>query len=509
MDGAGVINATSLAAERSHPMKLSVKKTSAKIAESDTVVMPLCERKTPGAAFTLPGPLSFVGEQFNLSPFRGKQGDIAYCAMKNRPAVLLCGLGKEDDITPESLRNSAASAAAECLRKNIISASVMMPSIPRPGEREVISALAEGFCLGDYAFTRYKTKKENGDARFGEVIFRSDSEGAGDLLREAEIVCRNTNACRDLVNESSDNCTPALFAAAAKKLAKQRGISCTVFGEADIARMKMGLLQAVSRGSANPPRLVVLKYRGGTASSKSVALVGKGITFDSGGLNLKSAGNIEGMKSDMAGAAACLCAMGAAAELGLPGNITAVIPLAENMLGSRSYKPGDVYRAYNGKTVEIGNTDAEGRLILADALAYTADVIQPDVMIDIATLTGACIVALGEIVAGYLTTDERLAALIFEAGETTGERLWRLPLYKEYSEDIKSDFADMNNVAAGRKAGTIIGGVFLKNFVGKTPWAHIDIAGTSWFSKKRGYRPKYATGYGVRLFIELLKKLNA
>jgi leucyl aminopeptidase len=285
-------------------------------------------------------------------------------------------------------------------------------------------------------------------------------------------------------------------------------MGCTVYNEKEIARMKMGLLTAVSRGSSNPARLVVLRYRGDAKSRRSIALVGKGITFDSGGLNLKSSGNIEGMRSDMAGAAACLCAIRAAAELGLRRNITVVIPLAENMPGSRSYKPGDVYRAYNGKTVEIGNTDAEGRLVLADALAYTVDRLKPDMVIDIATLTGACIVCLGEIVAGYLTSDDRLSEMLFSAGEKTGERLWRLPLYREYAEDIKSDFADMNNVAPGRKAGTIIGAVFLKNFVGKTPWAHIDIAGTSWFSKKRGYRPRYATGYGVRLFIELLKNLD-
>lgn len=488
-------------------MKLAVKKTSSKISDNDTVAILVCEKKSGSAGFAIPQALSFVEEQFNLSTFRGRQGDTVYCAMKKRPAVMICGMGREEDVTAESLRSCAAALAAECLKRSITTIIVIPPQPARPGDEEILAALAEGFYLGDYSFGKYKTKKENNDSRIAGITFHSNLESAASILREAETVCRNTLACRDLVNESSDNCTPELFAAEAKNLSKIKGVRCTVFGEKEISRMKMGLLQAVSRGSANPPRLVVLRYRGGAKSSKSIALIGKGITFDSGGLNLKSAGNIEGMRSDMAGAAACLYTIRAAAELGLPVNITAVLPLAENMLGSRSYKPGDVYRAYNGKTVEIGNTDAEGRLVLADALAYTVDRIKPDIMIDIATLTGACIVCLGEIIAGYLCTDDALSEAIFRAGEKTGERLWRLPLYREYAEDIKSDFADMNNVAPGRKAGTIIGAIFLKNFAGKTPWAHIDIAGTSWFSKKRGYRPKYATGYGVRLFIELLKNL--
>ena len=488
-------------------MKLAVKKTTTKIGINETAVILACERKGPDTALRIPGALAFLDEEFNLSSFRGKQGDTVFCAMKNRPGVILCGLGREEDVTAETLRNSAAAAAAECLKRNITVIQVVPPALSRPDDGAILAALAEGFYLGDYSFTRYKTKKDN-DARFESITFHSNLDTADDIIRETGIVCRNTAVCRDLVNDSSDNCTPELFAAAAKKLAGIKGMKFTVFNEKEIVKMKMGLLTAVSRGSANPARLVVIRYRGDVKSQKSIALVGKGITFDSGGLNLKSSGNIEGMRSDMAGAAACLCAIRAAAELGLQRNITVVIPLAENMLGSSSYKPGDVYRAYNGKTVEIGNTDAEGRLVMADALAYTVDRLKPDMVIDIATLTGACIVCLGEIVAGYLTSDDRLSEMLFNAGEKTGERLWRLPLYREYAEDIKSDFADMNNVAPGRKAGTIIGAVFLKNFVGKTPWAHIDIAGTSWFSKKRGYRPRYATGYGVRLFIELLKSLN-
>ncbi|HQN50264.1 MAG TPA: M17 family metallopeptidase, partial [Phenylobacterium sp.] len=366
-------------------------------------------------------------------------------------------------------------AAAECLRKNIISASVMMPSIPRPGEREVLSALAEGFCLGDYGFTRYKTKKENGDARFGEVIFRSDSEGAGDLLREAEIVCRNTNACRDLVNESSDNCTPALFAAAAKKLAKQRGISCTVFGEADIARMKMGLLQAVSRGSANPPRLVVLKYRGGTASSKSVALVGKGVVFDTGGLDIKPAAGMRLMKKDMGGAAHALALGRMIMAARLPVRLAVLVPAVENAISGDAMRPGDVLASRQGLSIEVGNTDAEGRLILADALTRAAE-LEPALTLDMATLTGAARVALGPQLPPFFTDDEDLAREIEAAAQAAHDPVWRLPLWKGYVDALDSDIADIKNDPDGwAQAGAMTAGLFLQRFAPPGPWAHFDI----------------------------------
>jgi leucyl aminopeptidase len=210
----------------------------------------------------------------------------------------------------------------------------------------------------------------------------------------------------------------------------------------------------------------------------------------------------------MAGAAAAMYAIKAIAELRLKKNVIAVIPLCENMISNDSYRPGDVFKAYNGKNVEIANTDAEGRLILADALAYAEKKFKSDYIIDIATLTGACLVCFSEYIAALVSTNDKLADAVFSAGEATGDRVWRLPIYKEYEEDLKSDIADIKNVSATRNAGTILGGVFLKNFIKDTPWAHIDIAGTAWYSKHRGYKPKYATGFGVRLFVELIKNLK-
>jgi len=274
-----------------------------------------------------------------------------------------------------------------------------------------------------------------------------------------------------------------------------------------LRKLKMGLLLAVSRGSKYSPQLVILKYKGDPLNKRSFALVGKGITFDSGGMNLKPSGHISDMRSDMAGAATSIFTLKAAAELKLKKNIIAVIPLCENMIGNNSYKPGDVFTAYNGKTVEIGNTDAEGRLILADALSYTEKNLKPNYIVDIATLTGACLVCFGEIIAGLLSNNDTLAECLYEAGEDTDDRVWRLPLHEEYDEDIKSDIADINNISSGRNAGTIIGAVFLKNFIKDTSWAHLDIAGTSWYSKQRGYKPKHATGYGIRLILNAIMNL--
>jgi leucyl aminopeptidase len=291
----------------------------------------------------------------------------------------------------------------------------------------------------------------------------------------------------------------------AKKLASIKNVTCRVLGQKEISALKMGLLMAVNSGSSIPPQMVILSYRGEPGSRESIALVGKGITFDSGGMNLKTNGHIELMRMDMAGAATVMYALKTAAELGISKNIHAVMPLTENMISNTAYSPGDVFTAYNGMTVEVGNTGAEGRLILADALAYTLSKLKPAHIIDIATLTGACVVTFGETVAGLISTDDALTGRIRKAADSTGEKIWPLPLYSEYEENMKSDIADLCNMSSEKNSGTIHGAAFLKNFVGETPWAHIDIAGTAWYTKQRGYRPKNATAYGLRLITVLLK----
>ena len=268
----------------------------------------------------------------------------------------------------------------------------------------------------------------------------------------------------------------------------------------------MGLLLAVNRASSRDPTFMLIEYKGDPKAHDLTVLVGKGITFDTGGLNLKPTGSMESMKCDMAGAAAVLGVIQAAAALGIKKNITGVIAATENSIGSRSYKPGDVYCGYAGKSVEIGNTDAEGRLILADALAYAVKNLKPSRIIDLATLTGAVEVALGNEAIGLLSNHDVLADLLIRSGSSTGERVWRLPLYEEYKDLLKSDVADIKSTG-GRTAGCITAAIFLHEFVGKTPWAHLDIAGTAYLNEAKRYQPKHATGVGVRLMLSLLESL--
>jgi leucyl aminopeptidase len=491
-------------------MMLQAKEKKYDFLKDDTIVLFLTEEYKDEIDKQIPAELAFIKEKIDFSYFNGKKNETIFLPFTDTPNIIIVGIGKAKKIQKESLRNSSSSVTAICKKKKIKTIHVISPEIDILNNLDTIHSIAEGLYLSDYSFNKYKTKKNDDNSfKIEKVFFPTQfRKKVSRMFQEIAITGENTHRCRDLGNEISYISNPQAIAAEAKKISRAKNISCKIYGKRDIERMKMGLLKAVSSGSDYPPQLVVLKYRGDPKSKKYIAIVGKGITFDSGGINLKPTGHIEDMRSDMCGAATCIYTIKAAAELKLKKNIYAVIPLCENLLSSKSYRPGDVYKAYNGMSVEIGNTDAEGRLILADALAFTEDKLKPAYIIDIATLTGACLISFGEIVAALLTPDDSLAEMIFNAGEDTGERVWRLPLYKEYDEEIKSDIADVNNIASNRNAGTIIGAVFLKNFVKKTPWAHIDIAGTAWWSKKRGYKPKHATGFGVRLFIEFLKKLE-
>ncbi len=486
-------------------MELIAKKKPAFLSRRDTLVFFIEELGKKKTGALLPPEFAFVDETMDASFFRGKQSEAIFLPFANDPNVILCGIGATGKIDAESIRRAAAAAVNLCREKSIESIHVFPPRTEAPGPAAILSSTAEGLYLGNYQFDTYKTKKDDdspGLVRTATIY--CDLPGASSLLKKITVICRNTLLCRDLINETSERSDSRAIAAEASSLKKIPGVTCTIYGKRELEKMKMGLLLAVNRGSSKPPRLVVLTYRGDRSSKKHFAIIGKGITFDSGGLNLKPTGHIEDMRTDMAGAAAALYAFRSAAELRLRKNLYAVLPLTENMLAGDSYRPGDVYRSYSGLTVEIGNTDAEGRLILADAIAFTEKRLKPDCMVDIATLTGACLVTFGELVAGYLATDDGLAGLIEDAARSTGEAVWRLPLLKDYEEGMKSDIADICNISTEKNAGTIMGGIFLKNFVAGTPWAHLDIAGTARYSKQRGYRPKHATGFGVRLLVEAL-----
>jgi len=482
-------------------MKLIAKKTiSPQKNETITIFIDnSIKKKSP-----LAPEIKLLGKEIDLDIFKAELGEILFIPFKNRPNIIIAGLGNPQEIDSEILRNTAAKVTLLGQAKKIKNIHIIPPKLKKINEVETLKSLAEGLSLTNYSFDKYKNLKKR-KTLIDKFIFYSPLSQNTKILNEIELISKNTLFCRDLINEISIKCDPQNFALKAKKIATTNKINCKIYGPKEIKSMGLDLLLAVNQGSTKPPQLVVLNYQGDKKSQKSIALVGKGITFDSGGMNLKPSGHMETMRMDMAGAATALATIKAAAELKLKKNILAVIPLTENMLSNNSYRPGDIFKAYNGKTVEIGNTDAEGRLILADALSYTDQKLKPTAIIDIATLTGACVVALGETVAAFLSTNDDFSKIITESAEKTGDKIWRFPFYKDYEDNLKSDVADLNNISSERNAGLITAAVFLKNFVTNKKWAHVDIAGTAWYSKPRGYRPKNATGYGVRLLLEIIK----
>ncbi len=484
-------------------MNLTTRSAVTGIRKSETILLFLPEREDPKRGTPIPVELSFLTGRVDLSRFKGKSSEAMFIPLAGTPAVIICGLGKADEIDMESLRRSASVATGLCRDRSITSVTVLLPQVKGLDGASVLESVAEGLILSNYSYNKYKTAGgDNGKVLLKSAVFLTGEKKAASILKKVGIVSRNTLLCRDLINEISEKSDPLGIAREARTLGRLPGVTCTVYGKKEIEKMKMGLLLAVNKGSRRPPALVVLAYRGNPRSTKFFSIIGKGITFDSGGMNLKPSGHIEDMRTDMAGAAAAMFTLKAVAELKLPKNVYAVLPLTENMLSNDSYRPGDVFTAYDGTTVEIGNTDAEGRLILADAIAFTEKRLRPECIVDIATLTGACVVTFGEIVAGYLTTDDALGRLLEDAGNATGEVIWRLPLHRDYEENLKSDIADISNISAEKNSGTIMGGMFLKKFVKTKKWAHIDIAGTARNSKPRSYRPKNATGFGVRLIVE-------
>jgi len=447
-----------------------------------------------------------LGAMFKDKEFTGALNRTALVRTLGRVAperLLLVGLGKEKDFTPERMRQ-AGGTAAQALR----SLSVRTAAFFVPEGEAVLRAALEGFCLGAYSFDCYKTTPEQGAAIETVDILVVEGSPAGDAERiAAEVLrlCEAVRFSRDLVSQPGNVATPGFLAEKALEMAARFDVPCRVWEREEIERHGMEALLAVARGSRQHPRFITLDYRGGGEKVKPVVLVGKGITFDSGGISLKPREGMEKMKHDMAGAAVVMGVLMAVASLRLPLNLVGLIPAAENLPGGNAYKPGDVIRSMAGKTIEVVNTDAEGRLVLCDALHHAVS-LRPAAVIDVATLTGACVVALGGLATGLFGNDEALKRDLRKAGEASGERVWELPVWEEYGELMKSDIADLKN-SGGPPAGCITAAWFLKNFVGNTKWAHLDIAGTAWEDKGRHYLPKGATGVGVRLLVEYLRGL--
>lgn len=417
---------------------------------------------------------------------------------------LVMGLGETSDYRSDALRQACASAA-----KRLIDIKARDIAVEFMGEAQLetkdAAALIEGLAMGGYQFKHYQKKEDDytGLATV-TVLSKADIKTA---LEYGQRVSEGVLLARDLGNHPSNVATPAFLAETAKSIADEGDMKLTVFEREDFEKMGFGGIQGVSQGSDVPPKFIILEYKGGGKDAKTLGLVGKGLTFDSGGISIKPSAGMDEMKFDMLGGAAVLGIMSAVAKLKPKLNIIAVVPSTENMSGGKAYKPGDILTAYNGKTIEILNTDAEGRLILADGLSYITEHFKLDGLIDFATLTGAVIVALGHRYSAVMTNNQAFADELILAGDTTQDRLWQLPLDDEYAEDIKSKIADVKNTGTAREAGTIAAGAFLHEFVkGDTPWCHVDIAGSGWLKKGRPYHPEGPTGSGVRLVLELINR---
>jgi leucyl aminopeptidase len=454
-----------------------------------------------------------IGRLMESGAFKAKPGAVHLIHTVGRmlpERVVLAGLGKRSGFGLNGLRQAVGKAACLLRTDGALELLVCADGLG-PAPEEAAQALVEGGMLGLYRFLRYKTNGEEKQAKdiVSVVILTETAASAKDLrkgVRIGKVIAEAVVMARDMVSTPSADMTPTVIADRAKALAREFGFAVKVLDRRRMAGLGMGALLGVASGSAQPPKFIVVEYRRG-GKKPFIALVGKTITFDSGGISIKPADNMDRMKDDMSGGAAVLGAIRAAAALKLPINLVGLLPAAENMPGGNALRPGDVLRTLSGRTIEIVNTDAEGRLILSDALAYACRY-KPSMIVDIATLTGASTIALGQEAIAMLGKDEALKRKLRDAGETTGERVWELPLWDEYYDLIKSDIADVKN-SGGRSGSVITAAALLSQFVQAYPWAHLDIASTAWTDKERPYTPKGATGIGVRLLTQFLRDCAA
>lgn len=442
--------------------------------------------------------------------FEGRLGETTCLHVGSRLAarrVLVVGMGPRAETTAETLRRAAAAAVR---RARDLGARSVALRLLGAGTREArlpvatrAQALGEGALLGLYAFDRYKSGKGNGRAVETLTLVAPDARGQARVregLRRAELWAEATCLARDLINEPANSVTATKLAETAEGIARSAGLRIRVLDRAACERLGMGAFLGVNRGSTEPPRFIHLTYAPKGRARRRLALVGKGITFDSGGLDLKTAEGMERMKGDMSGAAAVLGVMKVLSRLRPPVEVHGLVAATDNMPSGSAMKPGDVLRTMSGKTIEVNNTDAEGRLTLADAITYARQEVKPDEIVDIATLTGACSIALGSLCGGAMSNDPGLQARVLAAAALTGERLWPLPLIDEYREGLKSEVADLKNTGP-RPGGAITAGLFIREFAGDTPWVHLDIAGAAFTDKELPYAPKGGVGFGTRTLL--------
>ncbi|MFQ5533082.1 MAG: leucyl aminopeptidase, partial [Candidatus Methylomirabilales bacterium] len=490
-------------------MEVSVRVHDLLAYKGDAVIVNLFEGvKKPGGATgavdqALGGLISHVIAQ---GEFQGKAGTSVLLHSQGKlkaERVLVVGLGKQEEFGLKSVRSVIGEALRLLRRHGCRQVGTILHGAGAGGlaPKDVAQAITEGAILGLYAFDRYKKEKNHKAIQELSLLLREQTQMAEVRASSTtgRIIANAVNLARDLVNEPSNSLTPQDLAKQARAVARAQRLTCQVFDRRQLERMRMGAFLGVARGSSHPPALIILSYKGGRGKQPDLGLIGKGITFDSGGISIKPSEGMEQMKGDMAGGAAVISAMGAIARLRPAVNVTAIVPACENLPSGSALKPGDVVRVMDGKTVEVVNTDAEGRLVLADALCY-ARKLQCRRLVDAATLTGACVVALGSVRSGAFTNDQSWMDQVQAAAEAVGEKIWQMPMDGEYDEQIKSDVADIKNIG-GRKAGAVTAAKFLARFVGETPWVHLDIAGTSQADKEKGYTPKGATGVPVQTLI--------
>jgi leucyl aminopeptidase len=478
--------------------------------EADAIVVNLFEGvEQPGGATAvvdkaLDGAISSL---ISRGEIKGKFGEVSIVHTFGKvPArmVAIAGLGKRQDFNVDKIRGIAGEFCRALRKLNCHKIATTLHGTGIGGVELEASgeAIAEGALLGLYSFTKYK-KPEYEDIEEMLIVLREKEKAPiiESAIGKGKTVALATNLARDMVNEPANYMTPSQMAEEAKEIASKYNLEFKVFDREDMEAMGMGALLGVAKGSNQPPKLMTLSYKGDERSEKALGFLGKGITFDSGGISIKPSEGMDEMKGDMAGAAAVMTALGAIAQLKPKINVTAIIPATENLPSGSALKPGDVLKAMNGKTIEVISTDAEGRLILADALSY-AQKLGLSPLIDLATLTGACRVALGTFYSGLFGNNQNLVNKVLKAAEKSGERMWQMPMPEEYKEQNKSEIANVKNTG-NRYGGAITAALFLGEFVDNTPWVHLDIAGPALSSKESGYIVKGATGVGVRTLVEL------
>lgn len=481
-------------------MEISAAKRDFEKLKTDFLVCGFFEDYTPPESEDLKKKFNLDRKLGSLS-FTGKFKDFSVIPVGEEVKnVAALGLGKKGEFTFEKLRVMYSKAVSQAKTLKQKKVSLLVPGVLNPGresyELSYISRITE------YQFDEFKSEKNGNGIEHLEVL---SDQAYSEEVNKGDIVGKSTNFTRSLANMPASNGTPSFFEKEVKGIPN---LKITVLSREDFLKLGMGGLEGVSRAATEPAKLIIAEYK--NSDEAPILLVGKGITFDSGGISIKPSEKMDEMKFDKCGASAVLGAIKAISELKLKTHVVAMTPLTENLPGGNAYKPGDILRHYNGKTSEILSTDAEGRLVLADALAYGVEKFNPRAVVDLATLTGACVVALGNNIAGTMTNNEDLQNKLFEASKNSWEKLWPLPLDEDFKEQIKSEVADIKNTG-GRQGGAETAGAFLSNFVGDKPWVHVDIAGTAWTqptTTKKDYLGKGSTGFGTRLLVEFVSQMS-